>query len=162
MGYACPVCGTPQADATHLADHLAFCALLGRADHEAWLDEHAPDWAAGGTADLAPVVADHADEVEFEPVFEDTAHDHDATGEHHHAGRSLEDELARHGGYGRGSAAVEDPETRRILEEAQEMTRQMYGGGDGDGDPAAGGRGDDGGDEAQDEGGDAPDEAESE
>ena len=39
MGYACPVCDHPQADARHLANHLAFTALARGGDHEAWLDD---------------------------------------------------------------------------------------------------------------------------
>ncbi|PSP70281.1 hypothetical protein BRC79_02495 [Halobacteriales archaeon QH_8_67_27] len=49
MGYACPVCDDPQADAEHLANHLAFTAMLRGDGHEAWLDDHVDDWA-----DLAP------------------------------------------------------------------------------------------------------------
>jgi hypothetical protein len=73
MGYECPVCATPQADARHLANHMAFTAVLGDDEHEAWLDEHAPGWAEAGEAELAPRVAEHAPEGEFAQVFEDTA-----------------------------------------------------------------------------------------
>jgi hypothetical protein len=73
MGYECPVCATPQADARHLANHMAFTAVLGDAEHEAWLDEHAPGWGEAGEAELAPRVAEHAPEGEFAQVFEDTA-----------------------------------------------------------------------------------------
>jgi hypothetical protein len=72
MGYACPVCGDPQQDERHLANHLAFTALLGREDHEAWLEEHAPGWADDGERELADRVAEHATETEFPQVFEDT------------------------------------------------------------------------------------------
>ncbi|MFC7176246.1 DUF5810 domain-containing protein [Halosegnis marinus] len=72
MGYACPVCDDPQSDARHLANHLAFTAILGNADHEAWLDEHAPGWADEGERELAERVAAAADEREYPQVFEDT------------------------------------------------------------------------------------------
>jgi hypothetical protein len=68
MGYACPVCDDPQADATHLANHLAFTALTGGDDHEAWLDEHVPAWGQHGETELAAEVVDHADEREFPQV----------------------------------------------------------------------------------------------
>jgi hypothetical protein len=83
MGYACPVCGDPQADAEHLANHLAFSAMLRDADgHESWLDEHVPDWADRDETGLADAVTDHAEPTEFPQVFEDTvdrehSHDHD-------------------------------------------------------------------------------------
>ena len=38
MGYACPVCEDPQSDATHLANHLAFTAMLRGGEHGEWLD----------------------------------------------------------------------------------------------------------------------------
>ena len=72
MGYACPVCGDPQADAGHLANHLAFTAILGADHHEAWLEEHAPSWGEMGEAELAEAVVDHVEETEFPQVFEDT------------------------------------------------------------------------------------------
>jgi hypothetical protein len=81
MGYACPVCGDPQADGHHLANHLAFTAMLGDGDHAAWLDERVPDWADADPADLASTVTEDADETEYPQVFEDTtgesAHGHD-------------------------------------------------------------------------------------
>lgn len=72
MGYACPVCGDPQADARHLANHMAFTAMLGREDHERWLAAHAPGWADEGERELADRVAEHAAEAEYPQVFEDT------------------------------------------------------------------------------------------
>jgi len=80
MGYACPVCADPQADAGHLANHLAFTALTGGDDHEVWLDDHVDDWGELGESELAEIVVDHAEKEEFPQVFEesglDDAHDH--------------------------------------------------------------------------------------
>jgi hypothetical protein len=140
MGYACPVCGEPQLDADHLADHLAFQALTHGDDHESWLDEHVPHWAAGGTDELAPRVADLAAEAEYEVAFEDTTgHDHDhgdevydpdLQGEPHHGhgsepprphGRGPGQERA---GVGSRSADL-DPATREIVRNARELTREM-------------------------------------
>ena len=140
MGYACPVCSDPQADAGHLANHLAFTAILGDADHETWLDEHLPEGNEMGEAELAAVVADLVEETEFPQVFEDTvgspedpddpleersgalfeesghghAHDHDH-GDHAH---------------GVDTSGPVDAETEAILEEAREMTREMLRDGD--------------------------------
>ena len=117
MGYACPVCETPQADGTHLADHLAFTAVLHGGRHEAWLDEHVPDWADRDTDGLAAAVVYHADEVAHETVFDDTAGDRpDVDVGHGHGGQAAPTDL--------------DPEARRIYEEAVEMTRKRRGAGD--------------------------------
>jgi hypothetical protein len=82
-GYACPVCDDPQADAGHLANHLAFTAMLRDDGHGAWLDEHVPDWSDRGEADLAAELRERADDLleerEYPQVFEDT------TGEDGHA-----------------------------------------------------------------------------
>jgi len=37
MGYTCPVCDVEEADAVHLANHLAITASLGRENHREWL-----------------------------------------------------------------------------------------------------------------------------
>lgn len=131
MGYSCPVCSDPQADARHLANHLAFTALVRGGDHEAWLDDHVPDWESMDEAELAPQVTDHAEETEYPQVFEDTTdrhahHDHQH-GEHGHSHR------------GRGSTrGVPDemsladlPDEEELSEEAadaieraRELTRQ--------------------------------------
>jgi len=126
MGYACPVCETPHPDGEHLANHLAFTALLGREDHEAWLDEHAPDWDQQGPAELAPLVVEAVPETEFPQVFDDTTpsggargqgHGHDHANGHGHAGGedaapSVEEHLARGGrrGYGRGDMTADAEE----------------------------------------------------
>lgn len=72
MGYGCPVCETPQIDDEHLANHIAFTALLGDDAHEAWLDEHVPDWSGYGPTELAEEVVRHATEREFPQVFEES------------------------------------------------------------------------------------------
>ena len=147
MGYACPVCGDPQADGSHLANHLAFTAMLGDDGHEEWLDDHVPGWGDMGEAALAEVVVDHAPETAFPQVFEDTADglDDDADPPSARSG-ALFDE-ARVGEHGRGRAGEHstsggrpqapetvperggdgpsDEETEAILAEAREMTRRM-------------------------------------
>jgi hypothetical protein len=147
MGYACPVCETPHPDGEHLANHLAFTALLGREDHEAWLDEHAPDWDQQGPEELAPLVVEAVPETEFPQVFDDTtpsegAHEHGQGHDHEHghagedAAPSVEEHLARGGrrGYGRGDLTADAEEA---LAEAREMTEAMLeddlADGDGDG-----------------------------
>ena len=131
MGYACPVCDDPQADAEHLANHLAFTAMLRGDGHEAWLDDHVDDWADLAPEELAEHVAEHADEEEFPQVFEDTTGGHD--GGHDHGGPG-----GRGGRSGGGSpGAIDDAvpggvadlddfegETDDALAEARELTRQ--------------------------------------
>jgi len=151
MGYACPVCAEPQADGEHLANHLAFSAMLGRADHADWLDEHAPDWNEDGPEELAERVAPHAREVELPEVTDDAelpdppagARGGTAGGPGH-----LEDAIARGGGPGRERL---DPEAREVIAEARELTRQRHGAGEGDGGDA------DGADEADADGADEGD-----
>jgi hypothetical protein len=135
MGYACPVCAVPQRDATHLADHLAFTAMLHGDDHEAWLDDHAPDWESSSPADLASVVAGHAPTAEYDEVFEDTvhgpdgSHSHDHDHDHGHGGTPEGvpgDGSLPTGVSGAAGDAPMDEETRAVLEEARAMTRQMY------------------------------------
>lgn len=127
MGYACPVCDDPQADAEHLANHLAFTALLGDDDHEAWLDEHAPDWDQVDADALAATVTELAEETDYPQVFEDTVDDHDH--DHERSGALFDDE-ARAIERGRERARdLSDLDTadESVLEEAREMTRQMRG-----------------------------------
>jgi hypothetical protein len=160
MGYACPVCSDPQADANHLANHLAFTALVRGGDHETWLDERVPEWVERGEDDLADVVVDYAEEEEFPQVFEDTTgageHDHD----HERSGKLFEDD--RRGGRqqppGRQPAgSISGEETAAIVEEARELTERMLGDesdvGDDDGGKI------DSGDDAPEGSGDASDDA---
>jgi len=154
MGYACPVCGDPQSDGEHLANHLAFTAMLGDADHEDWLDEHAPEWGDTDPAELATRVTDHADQREFPQVFEDTTgdghdHEHDS---HGHGQSDLQ------GGFDRGVTPddIADPAASfdstdgdsesvpsDVLAEARELTQERRSNTDGeDGTESAGSDGD--------------------
>ncbi len=175
MGYACPVCSDPQADPGHLANHLAFTAMLGDEPHERWLDEHAPGWGGMGEADLADAVVDEVEETEFPQVFEDTAgglddaeppsersgalFDDAAAGAgpgNDHAGQGAERERAsNHGQRQGGGMEPMDEETEAILEEAREMTGRML-------EDGASGDADDGGFEGREANGgeeSAPDES---
>jgi len=127
MAYRCPVCDTPQVDAEHLANHLAFTAVIRGDGHEDWLDEHAPGWGEENPGTLAPKVDEAVPEVEV-PAF-DEAHE-----DHGHGGR-LEDELAQGGGH-RGPGAGDAPaggrgdrtdEAAGVMEEARRLTERMYG-----------------------------------
>lgn len=104
MGYACPVCSEPQADGTHLANHLAFTALLHDDAHADWLDGVDPEWADRTPEALADAVVDHAEPIEAEPV-------------------SVEETDRSQPGAGPQSVP-NDPAVRRIIDEAIEMTRE--------------------------------------
>ena len=125
MGYRCPVCADPQVDDTHLANHLAFTALVRGGDHEVWLDEHVPDWGEMGEDGLAGRVREHADSAEYPAVFEDTT---DSAGGHDGADTDEHGHPNRHGGrpetadppFGTGM----DGETREVIERARELTRE--------------------------------------
>jgi hypothetical protein len=121
MGYACPVCATPQRDADHLANHLAFTAMLHGDAHETWLDEHAPGWGEAGVDELAPVVVEYAEDADYDEMFEErvpegAAGDHDHGHDHAH---------------GRRPTDTADGDVQRVLAEAREMTQAML---DADGD----------------------------
>ncbi len=145
MGYACPVCAAPQADAEHLANHLAFSALLHGDDHERWLDEHVSDWSARGPEALAPTVASEADEIDL-PADESVPEPEsdrwtDTPPESQHpapptsAVGSTQPQPAH------------DEEISRVLAEARELTERRQGGdedGNADGDGDTGSAGDDG------------------
>lgn len=141
MGYACPVCDLPQRDGEHLANHLAFTAMLHGDEHEEWLDEHAPDWGGANPERLAERVVEHAPEADYEEVFEDTVdrgasdHNHD---HHREIGGALPEGGVPAPGTGFGSAgATEDVETQRIIAKAQELTRKMREEGEDDADGRA-------------------------
>ncbi|ESP87293.1 DUF5810 domain-containing protein [Candidatus Halobonum tyrrellensis] len=134
MGYACPVCDTPQRDGEHLANHLAFTAMLRSDEHEAWLDEHAPGWGEERPADLADRVTEFADEAAYDEVFEDTVgggHDHD-----HSPGAGRGPAAGGAGGAGGAEGAggfesmadgVVDDAVESVISEAQDLTEEMYG-----------------------------------
>lgn len=111
MAYRCPVCAEPQADAEHLANHIAFTALIRGADHEEWLDEHTPNWGEDDDETLAARLRDLDAVTEIgHPIDEaDTAHDHASH---------------RHPETGRQTAGIDalDEEERAVLEEARELT----------------------------------------
>ena len=147
MGYACPVCDTPQRDGEHLAHHLAFTAMLHGGDHESWLDDHAPDWSDREPAGLAAEVTPHADDAEYEEVFEDTVargrpdvgmgsgaaspgHDHGHAGHDHGRGNHGDSNPSPGAGVP-DPESVDDPEVAEALREARELTRQAR---EGDGD----------------------------
>ena len=153
MGYACPVCDDPQADARHLANHLAFTAILGDDAHEAWLDDHAPGWADEGESELAERIADEAEQREYPQVFEDTT---GGTREGARSGELFESEgHAGHDHLDAGPApeasdhtpadavpheqaeAPRDPETEAILDEARALTREMLDDAESDADDVA-------------------------
>ncbi|SIR98785.1 DUF5810 domain-containing protein [Natronorubrum thiooxidans] len=119
MGYACPVCDTEQADAVHLANHLAVTASLGRQDHSEWLAEYAPDWSDCSPEELGEIVSQYAREIET-PGFEDSRHDHD-----HGRPGSLEEGLARQSRQpGRGTLSAD---AESVIQEARVMSRRMEG-----------------------------------
>jgi hypothetical protein len=126
MGYACPVCETPQRDGKHLANHLAFTAMLRHEEHEAWLDEHVEGWSSLSPPELAEAVVPHAEETEYEEVFEDTVEGHDHGREHDHSMSG--------GAAGATGAGQLDAEAQQILTEARELTRRMMADDEADGD----------------------------
>jgi hypothetical protein len=157
MGYACPVCEDPQSDGEHLANHLAFTAMLGDDAHEQWLDEHVTDWGERDPADLAAAVTDRADEREFPQLFEDTtdqeaavdpgdpaAHEH-AHGHDHDADADTHGRVPGAGGgeqtrgYTGGQPGGEfSAETREAIERAREMVAEYESADDADGEDSDG------------------------
>ena len=113
MGYACPVCAAPQADGEHLANHLAFTALLHGEDHEAWLDERVSNWEDRQPADLASVVTEYATAEEFPQVFEDTT----VANDHSRRDSDVPDPAP-------DVQAAADEVVNEILEEARDLTHE--------------------------------------
>jgi len=135
MGYRCPVCEEPQADDAHLANHLAFTALIRGGDHEDWLDEHVPDWGEMGEEGLANTVREHAESADYPAVFEDTTGQALGGGhEHDHAGDQGHGQGGPAGWEENGDDRPEmvdppfggetDEETREAIERARELTRE--------------------------------------
>ncbi|WP_323674703.1 DUF5810 domain-containing protein [Halorubellus sp. PRR65] len=138
MAYRCPVCDNPETDAEHLANHLAFTAVIRGDDHESWLDEHVPEWGDDDPDSLAPKVAEAVPAVEV-PELDDG----DESAGHDHGAR-LEDELAQQGGHrGPGATGTHDAagasgasaggrgdlteDAAGVMQEARELTEKMYG-----------------------------------
>lgn len=115
MGYRCPVCETPQPDAEHLANHVAFTGLMGDGDHERWLDEHVTDWAAHDPESLGETLADIVPSVELEDIGSEG---------HEGRGRPSVDTVSA----GKATDEDLDPVTAAALAEAREMTQEMVGG----------------------------------
>ncbi|PSQ35075.1 hypothetical protein BRD08_07935 [Halobacteriales archaeon SW_10_66_29] len=133
MGYRCPVCGDPQADGVHLANHLAFTAMVRGGEHEDWLDEHVPDWAARGEDGLAAAVTDLADSAEYPQVFDDTTGNHNYERGQAHGHGEAHDHGRAGDAMGADSLPVDvqavdnvemDEEAAEMLAEAREMTRE--------------------------------------
>jgi hypothetical protein len=137
------VCDQPQADAEHLANHLAFTALTGGDDHEAWLDEHVPDWGQLGETGLADVVVDYASEADYPQVFEDTTGGHEGHGHGH-------DHESRGAGHAPDARSLSDAD-RDVLAEARDLTEAMLRDDEGadSGRPADGATDDPSGDETE-------------
>lgn len=106
MGYACPVCGDPQVDERHLADHLAFTGIMGDGDHESWLDDHVPEWGSMDAEQLGPLAADHAEAVDLDVP--------DEMGQPRPANTTVDVDQA--------ALTAAD---REVLAEARELTRKM-------------------------------------
>ena len=134
MGYACPVCDAPQADGEHLANHLAFTAMLHEDAHAEFLDARIDDWQDKRPPALAAELVRHADETEYDAVFEDTT-------EGPGMGHGDADAADASGGAAPPDAdpAIDfddledgtlDAETERVIEEA----RKLFESGDGPGD----------------------------
>lgn len=106
MGYACPVCEDPQVDERHLADHLAFTAIMGDGDHESWLNERVPEWGSMDAADLGPLAAEYVETVDLDVPEE--------MGQPRPANTTVD--------VNRDALSAAD---REVLAEARELTRQM-------------------------------------
>jgi hypothetical protein len=124
MGYACPVCETPQADAGHLANHLAITAITHGDDHESWLDDNVPEWETYGEDELGERVGDLADEAEYPQVFEESGIPDENDGE-----LPVDAQAARD-----RSPGQLDDDAKEVLDRARELTERMYAGGSEDGD----------------------------
>lgn len=129
------MCETPHSDGHHLANHVAFTAILGDDDHETWLDEQLPGWGEHGEAWLADRVVELAPEREFPQVFDDTVG----------VARST-DPAALPRQEAVTTSQAPDAEIERILAEARELTLRRWssdaGTDDDDGEAASDGRND--------------------
>ncbi len=126
MGYACPVCDDLQADAEHLANHLAFTAMLHGDEHVDFLDARVPDWEDRRPPDLAAEVIHHAEYVEHDAALDDTAGGA-GTG---HGGDEADRDAGTPGRPDAEADAVDlealadgtlDEESRRVVDEARKL-----------------------------------------
>ncbi|MEF8975040.1 MAG: DUF5810 domain-containing protein [Halapricum sp.] len=115
MAYLCPVCEEPQVDAEHLANHLAFTAVIRGGDHEDWLDEHAPGWGEDDDEGLAARLREGDAVAEVEHPIDEAD---DGAGHTHGQDPAIDGQAV-------GDASALDDDARAILEEAQELTRRM-------------------------------------
>ena len=122
MGYPCPACDSVHHDAEHLANHLAVTAMLGSDEHEAWLDEHAPDWNGSTPRDLGAFLEEEIDEEAFPELDEGHDHGHDGP-----RGGDLFDDEPRIEEPPRtgGGAGATEADVGAIVDEAREMTERM-------------------------------------
>lgn len=111
MAYACPVCDVVEADAEHLANHLAVTASLHEGDHAAWLEDHAPDWAEQSPSELGATAVEHAEKR----ILTDEVHTHD------HDDVAAPDVSHVQSDPTTGTSRQMDPETKRALQEAREL-----------------------------------------
>ena len=127
MGFSCPVCEDPQADGVHLANHLAITALTRGGDHEAWLDDHVPEWESLSEDELAEQVREMAETADYPQVFEDTTTDHEHADHQHAGGHSLGDMAGQEtADLPPGSDMMAEDlneETEDVIREAMELTR---------------------------------------
>lgn len=121
MGYACPVCEHPQADAEHLANHLAITAIARGGAHERWLDEHVDEWETQSAAELAAALAPHVEETAT-PIDDVRP----PAGQRPPSGQAAHEDAAD-GGHQPPSTTPDGAvgaETRAALSRARELTRR--------------------------------------
>ena len=122
MAYRCPVCDHPQSDGRHLANHLAFTALIRGGDHESWLDARVPEWDSLGEGELADRLVE-----EVEPAAGDLVGGEQSVADGPDV--SPGDGAAPHQRAIRTSAPADSPDlpdgtVQEILEEARALTSE--------------------------------------
>jgi len=151
MGYRCPVCDEPQLDGEHLANHLAFTAMIRSEEHAAWLDDRVDDWRELRPAELAEQVTPLAPEEDLpEETEAPDTHDHGPARER---GRGAYSERRREA-RDREREELTD-EAAEVMAEAREMTREIHERAEGSGSGSANDEGA-GGDATTDAEGDDP------